>query len=138
MATSKTLAPTNVTISIPAMTDQPNASVLANCADKEADAINALNSQIGNFGTITSEWASNGSPVTFSPPKTFGIIIFKIPTTASTAQTSIGYYVKQNGYVVFSWIGTPSSYLTVTTSGVNVTLATTAGNGTQASCIGFG
>ena len=36
MATSKTLAPTNVTISIPAMTDQPNASVLANCADKEA------------------------------------------------------------------------------------------------------
>ena len=46
MATSKTLAPTNVTISIPAMTDQPNASVLANCADKEADAINALNSQI--------------------------------------------------------------------------------------------
>lgn len=46
MATSKTLTPTNVTISIPAMTDQPNASVLANCADKEADAINALNSQI--------------------------------------------------------------------------------------------
>ena len=45
MATSKTLAPTNVTISIPAMTDQPNTSVLANCADKEADAINALNSQ---------------------------------------------------------------------------------------------
>ena len=49
MATSKTLAPTNVTISIPAMTDQPNASVLANCADKEADAINALNSQIGDI-----------------------------------------------------------------------------------------
>ena len=53
MATSKTLAPTNVTISIPAMTDQPNASVLANCADKEADAINALNSQIS---TITQEY----------------------------------------------------------------------------------
>ena len=46
MATSKTLAPTNVTISIPAMAEQPNASVLANCADKEADAINALNSQL--------------------------------------------------------------------------------------------
>ena len=46
MATSKTLAPTNVTISIPAMTDAPNASVLSNCIDKEADAINALNSQI--------------------------------------------------------------------------------------------
>ena len=45
MATSKTLAPTNVTISIPAMTDAPNASVISNCIDKEADAINALNSQ---------------------------------------------------------------------------------------------
>ena len=57
MATSKTLAPTNVTISIPAMTDQPNASVLANCADKEADAINALNSQLSarfNNTAITS------------------------------------------------------------------------------------
>ena len=48
MATSKTLAPTNVTISIPAMTDQPDASVFSNCVDKEADAINALNSQIAN------------------------------------------------------------------------------------------
>ena len=62
MATSKTLAPTNVTISIPAMTDQPNASVLANCADKEADAINALNSQLTTKnGTVTA--AQSGSSV---------------------------------------------------------------------------
>ena len=54
MATSKTLAPTNVTISIPAMTDAPNASVLANCADKEADAINALNSQKASVSDLTS------------------------------------------------------------------------------------
>ena len=53
MATSKTLAPTNVTISIPEMTDAPNASVLANCADKEADAINALNSQISTPTEVT-------------------------------------------------------------------------------------
>ena len=51
MATSKTLAPTNVTISIPAMTDAPNASVISNCLDKEADAINALNSQIDAIQT---------------------------------------------------------------------------------------
>jgi len=51
MATSKTLAPTNVTISIPAMTDQPDASVFSNCIDKEADAINTLNS---HFVTISS------------------------------------------------------------------------------------
>lgn len=49
MATSKTLAPTNVTISIPAMTDAPDASVFSNCVDKEADAINALNSQIAYY-----------------------------------------------------------------------------------------
>lgn len=46
MATSKTLNPTNVSISIPALGDAPDASVFSNCIDKEADAINALNSQI--------------------------------------------------------------------------------------------
>ena len=46
MASSKTLTPTNVTISIPAMTDVPDASVFSNCVDKEADAINALNSKM--------------------------------------------------------------------------------------------
>ena len=73
MATSKTLAPTNVTISIPAMTDAPNASVMSNCIDKEADAINTLNSQITtkigdfyavqlNYGTtitVTSKGVGN-------------------------------------------------------------------------------
>ena len=48
MATTKHLDPTNVDISIPAMTDQPNASVFSNCVDKEADAINALNTKIAN------------------------------------------------------------------------------------------
>ena len=40
MATSKTLTPTNVTISIPAMSDRPNQSVNSNCIDKLADAVN--------------------------------------------------------------------------------------------------
>lgn len=54
MATSKTLTPTNVTISIPEMTDQPNASVFSNCVDKEADAINSLNNNtVPNRKTIT-------------------------------------------------------------------------------------
>ena len=48
MATNKTLAPTNVTIAIPAMADKPDASVFSNCVDKEADAINALNSNMDN------------------------------------------------------------------------------------------
>ena len=63
MATSKTLAPTNVTISIPAMTDQPDASVFSNCVDKEADAINALNSHLGSCSSAngtytTASWAA--------------------------------------------------------------------------------
>ena len=45
MATSKTLTPTNVTIQIPEFTDQPDQRVNSNCIDKEADAINALNTQ---------------------------------------------------------------------------------------------
>lgn len=44
MATNKTLNPTGVTIAIPAMADKPDASVFSNCIDKEADAINTLNS----------------------------------------------------------------------------------------------
>lgn len=53
MATSKTLTPTNETIQIPAMTDAPDASVFSNCIDKEADAINALNSKITTATEIT-------------------------------------------------------------------------------------
>lgn len=49
MATSKTLTPTNVTIQIPAFTDQPDQRVNSNCIDKEADAINALNSKIADL-----------------------------------------------------------------------------------------
>lgn len=46
MATSKTLTPTNVTISIPEFTDQPDQRVNSNCIDKEADAINTVNSKL--------------------------------------------------------------------------------------------
>jgi len=46
MATTKTLKPTNVTISIPDFTDQPDQRVNSNCIDKEADAINALSEHI--------------------------------------------------------------------------------------------
>lgn len=54
MATSKLLKPTNVTISIPAFTDQPDQRVNSNCIDKEADAINSLSDQIANLDGILS------------------------------------------------------------------------------------
>ncbi len=65
MATSKTLTPTNVTISIPEMTDSPDASVFSNCVDKEADAINTLNSKIGSFKLVETNVAG-GSNITIS------------------------------------------------------------------------
>ena len=46
MATTKTLTPTNQTISIPELSDAPDMSVAADAIDKEADAINALGSNI--------------------------------------------------------------------------------------------
>jgi len=58
MATSKTLTPTNQTISIPALGDAPDASVFSNCIEKEADAINTLNSQIGTYDVGTNTLAN--------------------------------------------------------------------------------
>lgn len=72
MATSKTLTPTNETIQIPAMTDAPDASVFSNCIDKEADAINALNSNITSRlniqydGTSTPTQKFENAPIGFS------------------------------------------------------------------------
>lgn len=54
MATSKLLKPTNVTISIPEFTDQPDQRVNSNGLDKEADAINALSEHLGNLSSLTT------------------------------------------------------------------------------------
>ena len=65
MATSKTLAPTGVTIQIPAMTDVPDQSVNSNCIDKLGDAVNTLNSQIAVYtapsGSSIKQLAFNDS-----------------------------------------------------------------------------
>ena len=60
MATSKLLKPTNVTISIPAFTDQPDQRVNSNCIDKEADAINSLSDQIANLSVQIRPSAESG------------------------------------------------------------------------------
>lgn len=61
MATSKTLTPTNVTISIPAFTDQPDQRVTSNCIDKEADAINVLSRMIGGTYNTTATVTATGN-----------------------------------------------------------------------------
>lgn len=49
--TTKTLTPTNQTITLPDMTERPNASILVDGIGKDADAINALSDQMANIGT---------------------------------------------------------------------------------------
>ena len=61
MATSKLLKPTNVTISIPEFTDQPDQRVNSNGLDKEADAINALSEQIGKVITLDRNTSKVGT-----------------------------------------------------------------------------
>ena len=62
MATStKTLTPTNQTITIPDMTERPNVSLLTDGIGKEADAINALNSNFGSLQTYTPTIASSST-----------------------------------------------------------------------------
>ena len=110
MATSKTLAPTNVTISIPAMTDAPNASVLSNCIDKEADAINTLNSQLVNgivkcgSKTITIPAWTTGNPesitVDFTDDIPTGRSIYCV--LGSIGPTQLPYI--NNAGVVKTWI----------------------------------
>lgn len=49
-ATTKTLTPTNQTISIPAFTDKPDNRLQTDSTGKLADAVNALSEQIMNLG----------------------------------------------------------------------------------------
>ena len=99
------------------------------------EQVDTLNSNIAKVGNYTSAFATPGNNVTFAPPKDAGIIVFKMPTTVTTANTAFGYYVKQNGYLLFAMVTNHSS-ITVTTNGGNMTLATTNNNGAQAICFG--
>lgn len=54
MATTKTIQPTGTTITIPAMTDKPDASVYSTDIDRITDAVNAENGKIATqSNTIT-------------------------------------------------------------------------------------
>lgn len=103
MATNKTLSPTNVTIAIPAMDDAPDASVFSNCIDKEADAINTLNSQIAvDWGTKTTAWLesaeqdSSGASAVFS--KMGKMITISITTASRTHAENDPIATIESGY----------------------------------------
>jgi len=105
MATSKTLTPTNVTISIPAMTDAPDASVFSNCVDKEADAINSINSN------YTSQLKSNTftNNVDANNYTNFGFYHVGISTNSPESSTAYGMllvFTGGTGFVAQIFIST--------------------------------
>ena len=109
MATSKTLSPTNVTISIPAMGDQPDASVFSNCIDKEADAINTLNSQLVNLPDVSYTSISGGNLSAFETSLTAALANMETgdvrvcPAIASYSQSLT------NGGQAIAFLSKPSS-----------------------------
>lgn len=70
MATSKTLRPTNTTVSIPAMTDRPNQSVNSNTMSALADAVNNLYNNANNYAlkADSSSIADNTNLNTITTP----------------------------------------------------------------------
>ncbi len=101
MATStKTLNPTNQTITIPDMTERPNVSLLTDGIGKEADAINALNSNNSTevFNTFASQSALETALETLGSSMSaqqFKNIRFNLsPAPAS------GAFAKNNGFYI--------------------------------------
>ena len=90
MATSKTLTPTNVTIQIPAFTDQPDQRVNSNCIDKEADAINALNSNLTSLSEQIANKASYYDIGTYSISSTIKDMIASICDDCRTIMSNLG------------------------------------------------
>ena len=96
MATSKTLTPTNVTIQIPEFTDQPDQRVNSNCIDKEADAINALNTQLAS---VKGVWVNGTMPSTLSTEAKIGD--FPSGYTYSNCHVECAYVTYSNAkYVI--------------------------------------
>ena len=96
MATSKTLAPTNVTIQIPEFTDQPDQRVNSNCIDKEADAINALNAQIAKLAYKADVRMSAGQSKTIA----FSNYVNTALLFSATSGADGCLYVFSNGYLL--------------------------------------
>ena len=121
MATSKTLKPTNETISIPAMSDRPNQSVNSNCITKLADAINTTHDKFP-----TSQCATLSDMITYF--QTVGIGIINVSATVgntlygkSRQGLVIGFKIG-NDYVIFIAVDSNgdsySGYITVANSSV--------------------
>ena len=129
MATNKTLTPTNVTIQIPDFTDRPDQRVTNNCIDKEADAINALNSNVTSLLPLVIHglWKS-GQNLTIPAGGTYSTIIF---VGYMQGHGNISLLIVKNGNTVttygLSGSQWTSGYHSFSASGNNITISSTAG-----------
>ena len=132
MATSKTLKPTNVTISIPAMSDRPNQSVNSNCIDKLADAVNNLQDNTtkrNNTGWGTTITAKVQGALALILINNYVLVQLWIPSTndISVLVMAEGTTFKKtgaNGSVTFGQTSEGTNY-TITRDGENVTITAT-------------
>lgn len=96
MATSKLIKPTNVTVQIPAFTDQPDNRVNTNCIDKAIDGINALSDQIATKHTqltfTTNSYYRNTMNI-YKDVSGNTVTIYGVVTCDSVYSTSPGYAV---------------------------------------------
>lgn len=116
MATSKLIKPTNVTVSIPAFTDQPDQRVNSNCIDKSIDGINALSDQTGNILKIGTK--------TISTPMLYGHFnssgngaLLNTGILVSGEVTSVS--ASRSGYAVLAGTGDISSKISSFTASIN-------------------
>ena len=91
--TTKTLTPTNQTITLPDMTERPNASVLVDGIGKDADAINALSEQIAslisiNSATLNSQLNLHGY-VKIAKIKNIVLLLFNFMTESALVNSTV-------------------------------------------------
>lgn len=113
MATSKTLTPTNVTIQIPEFTDRPDQRVTNDCIDKEADAINALNSKITTLNTSTvKRFLINGYKKLLISGR--DIWFLAISTIWYEANQSLTFGIRTSNGAVMKYVAAGNDVFTIT------------------------
>lgn len=128
MATTKTLTPTNETITIDAFQgEKPDHRHVADAETKLADAVNALNSKIGNLKFFATSVASNGSK-TLTIANDTRAIIYTVGGSQNVMDC-ISINSTSGGVVAYKSMNAPSGQ-TVSTSTNALTITNTNSVGT--------
>lgn len=124
--TTKTLTPTNQTVTLPDMTERPDASVLVTDISREADAINAIASQIGDLGmTYLGQIPTTGGTFTVGNNSrimlvsffnnTNGVCLMHVYSSSGGAVSIFDYTSKSHTMLTFSSSG--NNNLTIANGG---------------------